>query len=271
MRKFLALTGACVLLAGCGGSSRHDDRSDRAVSPILVDDDSAVGRAVKNGVTLRFVAQHVPNDAVAIVDGEPITKADYDHWFEITARSASATGREPVIPDPPAYARCVAALKERAGRVRGRKAPSESQLRAQCRRRDRTLRQQTMALLIQSIWFEKEAEALGIDVSDAKVEKVLRDTKRQSFPRKGDYERFLRATGMTQDDVLFRLRVNELGTAITRHVQRGAGKDKRKRLEAFGREFQKRWTEQTECRAGFVIRSFCGNERTPARGRAGAA
>lgn len=64
---------------------------------------------------------------------------------------------------------------------------------------------------------------------------------------------------MTEGDVLFRLRVNELGAAITRHVEKGAGKNKAKRLEAFAREFQKRWTEQTECRTGFVIPGYCGN------------
>lgn len=47
---------------------------------------------------------------------------------------------------------------------------------------------------------------------------------------------------MTEGDVLFRLRVNELGAAITRHVETGAG-----------------WTEQTECRTGFVIPGYCGN------------
>lgn len=252
MRKFLAVTGACVLLVGCGGSSRHDDRGDSEISRVPI--------------AMRFAAepaggsaQHVPSNAVAIVDDVPITNAAYDRWLKITARNEPATDGEPVIPDPPSYTRCIAALKERAGRVRGRKAPSKTQLRARCRTLDRRVRQQTMALLIQSVWFEKEAEALGIEVSDAEVKRALRKTKREAFRGERDYKRFLRDSGMTEDDVLFRLRIQELATAITRHVQRGAGKDKAKRLKEFGREFQKRWTEQTECRAGFVIQSFCGN------------
>lgn len=117
-----------------------------------------------------------------------------------------------------------------------------------------------MALLVQSVWFEKEAEALGIEVSDAKVKDALRETKRQSFRSDRDYKRFLRYSGMTEDDVLFRLRFEELATAISRHVQRGAGQDEAmRRLEAYGREFQKRWTQQTECRKGFVITQFCGD------------
>lgn len=226
MRKFVAVAGACVLLAGWAEKGIASDS-----------------------------AQQVPGDAVATVAGEPITKADYDRWWGITARGLPARGGKPVIPDPPSYARCIAALKQRA---RGRKAPSETQLRAQCRKRDAQVRRQTMALLIQAVWIEKEAEALGVEVSDAAVKSALRETKRESFRNERDFQRFLRDTGMTEDDVLFRLRIQELATAITRHVLRGAGKAKAKRLDAFAREFEKRWTEQTECRSGFVIR-ICRN------------
>jgi foldase protein PrsA len=165
----------------------------------------------------------VPSNAVASVDGEAVSKADYDRWAVITAKSASAQGGEAVVPDPPSYARCIAALERQARAVRGQRVPSESALRAQCRQLDTQIRQQTMALLIQAIWFDKEAEDLGVSVTDRDVERVLAETKRQSFPRRGDYERFLRQSGMTEEDVLFRLRVNELGTRISEKIQRSAG------------------------------------------------
>ncbi len=165
----------------------------------------------------------VPSNAVASVDGSPVTKADYDRWAEITAKSASAQGGTAVIPDPPNYTECVAALTRQARSVRGQRVPSESALRAQCRQLDTQIRQQTLALLIQAIWFDKEAEDLGIDVSDADVRRLLEETKRSSFPRRGDYERFLRQTGMSNEDVLFRLRIQRLGEDISRKVQRDAG------------------------------------------------
>jgi foldase protein PrsA len=165
----------------------------------------------------------VPSNAVASVDGEPVSKADYDRWAEITAKSASAQGGTAVVPDPPSYARCIAALRRQARSVRGQRVPSESALRAQCRQLETQIRQQTMALLIQAIWFDKEAKDLGVTVTDADVRRVLAETKRQSFPRRGDYERFLRQSGMTERDVLFRLRVNELGQRISDKVQRRAG------------------------------------------------
>lgn len=165
----------------------------------------------------------VPSNAVASVDGESVSKADYDRWAEITAKSASAQGGTAVIPDPPNYTQCIAALTRQARSVRGQRVPSESALRAQCRQLDTQIKQQTMALLIQAIWFEKEAKDLGVSVTDADVRRVLAETKRQSFPRRGDYERFLRQSGMDERDVLFRLRINELGQRISDKVQRSAG------------------------------------------------
>ncbi len=165
----------------------------------------------------------VPSNAVASVDGQPVSKADYDRWAEITAKSASAQGGTAVIPDPPNYTQCIAALTRQARSVRGQRVPSESALRAQCRQLETQVRQQTMALLIQAIWFDEEAKDLGIEVTDADVRRVLAETKRSSFPRRGDYERFLRQTGMTNEDVLFRLRIQRLGEDISEKVQRDAG------------------------------------------------
>jgi len=166
----------------------------------------------------------VPGNAVATVDGDPITKADYDHWFEINARQSSSLGSgDPVIPDPPDYTRCIAALRRQQARARTRTRPSDRTLRTQCRTLHEQISQQTMALLIQSRWIELEADELDVSVSDAEVERALRETKRQSFPNEQDYERFLRQSGMTERDVLFRLRIQELSTAITEKVQRDAG------------------------------------------------
>jgi foldase protein PrsA len=189
LRIFLALGAFFVLaftVAACGG-----------------DDDS----------------NEVPSNAVASVDGTPVTKADYERWVAIMARSNGA----PVVPDPPTYARCIAGIQEAARRVRGQRVPSDSAARAQCRQLDEQVRNQVMAMLIQSIWFEDEAKELGIELSDRDVERRLEETKRAQFPRRGDYERFLRTSGMTEEDVLFQLRLQELPARITERIQRQAG------------------------------------------------
>ena len=161
----------------------------------------------------------VPSNAVASVDGTPVTKADYEHWVGVLARSSGAD----VVPDPPGYEKCVAGIQAAARRVRGQRVPSDAAARAQCRQLDEQVKNRAMAMLIQNIWFEREAKDLGITVTDASIRRQLEETKRQQFPRRGDYERFLKQSGMTEDDVLFQLRLQTLPARISEKIQRSAG------------------------------------------------
>ncbi|HKG37472.1 MAG TPA: peptidyl-prolyl cis-trans isomerase [Conexibacter sp.] len=163
----------------------------------------------------------MPSDAVASVDGTPITKADYERWAEITAKG-SAQGAAVAIPDPPTYSRCIATLRRTSRPARGQPAPTDVTLRAQCRQQNEQLVQQTMGTLIQNAWIEKEAKEQGVTVSDADVDRQLAATKRQSFPTEKAYQRFLKQSGMTQDDVLERVRIQALAAALTRKIQSSA-------------------------------------------------
>lgn len=165
----------------------------------------------------------VPGDAVASIDGTPITKADYEKWAEITARgSAQNTGVAPVVPDPPTFKDCIATLRRQSRPARGQPAPTDVTLRAQCRQQNEQLVQQTMGALIQNIWIEKEAKDQGVTVSDADVQRQLDTTKRRSFADEKAYQRFLRNSGMTQDDVMERVRIQALAAALTRKIQNSA-------------------------------------------------
>lgn len=162
----------------------------------------------------------VPSNAVASVDGTPITLSDYDRWALITVKgSAQGASTTPVVPDPPTFTRCVAQLRRQARPVRGQPAPTDVTLRAQCRQQNDALVQQTMGTLIQNIWIEKEAQSQGISVSDAEVQRQLALTKRQSFPSEAAYQRFLKQTGMTPADVLERIRIQALAAKLTRKIQ----------------------------------------------------
>ncbi|HEX5146405.1 MAG TPA: peptidyl-prolyl cis-trans isomerase [Conexibacter sp.] len=163
----------------------------------------------------------VPGNAVASVDGTPITRADYVRWSTITARG-SAQGGAVVIPDPPTYTRCIAQLRRTTRPVKGQPAPTDVTLRAQCRQQNDQLVQQTMSTLIQNVWIEKEAKDQGVSVSDADVQRQLALTKRQSFPTEAAYQRFLKQSGMTQADVEERVRIQALAQALTRKVQDSA-------------------------------------------------
>ena len=158
----------------------------------------------------------VPSNAVANVDGTPITKADYEKWAEITVKG-SAPGA--AVPDPPTYTNCIAALRRQSRPARGQPAPTDVTLRAQCRQQNEQVIQQTMGTLIQNAWIEKEAKEQDVTVSDADVQRQLAATKRQSFPTAKAYQRFLKQSGMTEADVLDRVRIQALATALTRKIQ----------------------------------------------------
>ena len=161
----------------------------------------------------------IPGNAVASVDGTPITKAEYERWAVITAKSNGETTGISVVPDPPSYTRCIAELRSLARTRRGQPAPSDVTLRAQCRTQDEQIIRGTMASLIQQIWIEKEAEEQGVSVSDAEVRRQLEQTRRQSFPTARAYDRFLRGSGMTEADVEERIRTQALAAKLTRKIQ----------------------------------------------------
>jgi foldase protein PrsA len=164
----------------------------------------------------------VPSNAVASVDGTPITKAEYEKWAQIMAQGSAQPGTEAVVPDPPTFTRCIAFLRRNTRTARGQPAPTDVTLRAQCRQQNEALVQQTMATLIQNVWIEKEAKDQGVSVSDAEVERQLATTKRQSFPTARAYARFLRQSGMTEDDVFERIRTQVLTQKLTRKIQNSA-------------------------------------------------
>src|SRR5690349_19289361 len=87
----------------------------------------------------------VPGDAIASVDGTPISRIDYEHWYAVNARGSSAIGGPVVIPDPPSYTRCVvlmARANAQAAEAIGRRPARQTaaQLRAECRTRHETIR-----------------------------------------------------------------------------------------------------------------------------------
>jgi len=248
-------------------------------------------------IALRDGGGAIPGDAVASVDGSSITRADYAKWALISARGSQ--GAAAVVPDPPTFTRCIAELRAKSRPARGQPKPTDVTLRAQCRQQNETLVQQTMGTLIQNLWIEKEAEEQGVTVTDADVKRQLAATKRQSFRNEAAFQRFLRQSGMTEDDVLERVRIQAFASALTRKIQTslspvtdaqiqsyyrrnkrqfGEGSSLAKaraqiralleqqgqqtKLATFVRDFQDRWRAKTDCREGYVV-ELCSNAPKP--------
>ena len=142
----------------------------------------------------------VPGNAVATVDGESIDKTDFTHWMNIAAKTSGQPGA--AVPDPPSYTECIAAKRKATPTpAKGQPKVTDAQLKTQCRTEYNTLRDSVLQNLISFKWIQGEADAQGIKVSDAEVKKAFEQQKKQSFPKDADYQKFLKTSGYTQEDI----------------------------------------------------------------------
>jgi foldase protein PrsA len=155
----------------------------------------------------------VSGGAVATVDGESIEKKSFEHWMAVAAKSSGRPNAQ--VPKPPDFVKCVEQARK------GKPKATDGRLRQQCKQEYEALRDQTLQLLISSRWVEGEASERGISVTDSAVEDAFKQQKKQSFPKDGDYKRFLRDSGQTEDDVLQRVRLELLSSKIREQVTKG--------------------------------------------------
>jgi foldase protein PrsA len=182
----------------------------------------AVALAGVSTAALTACGNDVPPNAVAKVGDETITQKEFDKWVK-TAVKSQAQGGAAVIPDPPDFTKCVAA-KKKAPTPEGQKKQTDAQLKKQCRTEYDTLKREVMQFLIQAEWVQQEAEKRDIEVSEAAVNKSFEQQKKQAFPTDKAYKQFLASSGMTEDDILFRVELSQLQEKLTKNVTDDAAK-----------------------------------------------
>jgi foldase protein PrsA len=161
----------------------------------------------------------VPGNAVAEVDGTAIEKDTYNHWLNVAAKSS---GPDAKVPVPPDYTDCIAQAKKAAAKpAEGQPKQTDADYKKQCEQQYNQLRDQVLGLLISFEWIEREAEDQGIKVTDAEVKKSFDEQKKQSFPKTADYEKFLKDSGQTNEDVMQRVRLDTLSQKIRDKVTKG--------------------------------------------------
>lgn len=180
----------------------------------------------------------VPGNAVAKVKDTSITKTDFEHWTEIAAVSqqaqTGATGK-PVLPVPPAFTACIAKAKAALPKnpPKGQSNPTDAQLKAQCKTQYDALKDQVMQFLISAEWIIGEAKDQGITVSDAEVKKEFEKQKKQSYPKEADFQKFLKSSGMTLDDLLYRVKVDTLSQKLRDKVTKDAANSSPAAIKAY--------------------------------------
>src|SRR5919108_550244 len=139
---------------------------------------------------------NVSAGAVANVDGKPISNAEFGHWINVVARTQQqqtpGTRKKKVkLPKPGS-----AEYKQGANQV--------------------------MQFPVSSRWIAGEAADRDLTASPEEVKRSFERTRDQSFPNKKAYERFLRTSGQTQQDIDFRVRSDVLATKVRQEVTKDA-------------------------------------------------
>jgi parvulin-like peptidyl-prolyl isomerase len=172
----------------------------------------------------------IPGNSVAKVGGTSITKDDFNHWLRIAAISSQgqtnpdiASGKaQAQIPDAPDFKQCVANKTTTAPKpAKGQPAPTTAQFKQQCQTEYNGLRDQVLQFLISAQWIVGEAGDQGVKVTDAEVTKQFDTTKKQSFPKEADFQKFLKSSGMGLDDLKFRVKVQALSDKLRTKVTKG--------------------------------------------------
>src|SRR5690349_3055107 len=169
----------------------------------------------------------IPGNSVATVGDQTIKRDTFDHWMKIIAISQAsqtnpAAAKTATVPDAPDFKQCAAQKKKTAPKpAKGQPEQTDAQFVSQCKQEYDQFKSEVLGFLIRSTWLDQEATKQGVKVTDAQLQKEIDAIKKQQFTQKGSYEKFLQNAGLTNEDVLFQQRVQQLQTKITAKVTKG--------------------------------------------------
>jgi foldase protein PrsA len=184
----------------------------------------------------------IPPGAVATVGDSTITQDEFDKWMTTAVKGQAQGTGTAVVPDPPDFNKCVAAKKD-APQPETQGKQSDSQLKKQCKQEYDTLKNEVMQFLIQAEWVQQEAEQQDVEVSQAAVKKSFEDQKKQAFPNDKAYDRFLKTSGMSEEDILFRVKLDQLQQKLTQKVTEDAQKVSDQDIQEYYDKNKKRFAQ----------------------------
>jgi parvulin-like peptidyl-prolyl isomerase len=104
------------------------------------------------------------------------------------------------------------AMEQQVAQAKLKKAPAPDSKKFE------EMKEAALGELLDQIWIRGQAEELGITITDKQVEEELAQIKKQSFPSKGAFEKFLKESKFTKEDVNDRVELQVLSTAIQEQV-----------------------------------------------------
>lgn len=149
----------------------------------------------------------VASGSVASVGGNQITKQMLNHWLYVDekSQSASSPGSPVIVPnDPPKFDNCVTQVRKDFTQY---KKTSAKTIQGLCSKLFGELNSTVLGFLIESYQYQALAHKLGIHVTDAQVQKQLNTEIKSQFKKQSQYDQYLKQSGYTNQDVLYRTRV----------------------------------------------------------------
>jgi foldase protein PrsA len=205
-----------------------------------------------------------------------ISKATLDHWIPVEAvvlYQEQPTKPVPrgVIPDPPNYTACIAYLRSNPQEVTATDPkPMTAQLKRKCAEKQQKLKILTLNTLIGWDWTIGAGLARGISVSKREAKRRLAEVNKRTFLKPAAFTNYLKFTGQTLADMLFRTKVQLFEVKLTNAriaLEKHPGwTDQQRRQEAA--KFQRamppseKWAARTTCRVGYVA-SGCKQYKGP--------
>jgi parvulin-like peptidyl-prolyl isomerase len=177
---------------------------------------SALGAFFVLAIGVAACGGGIPGNSVAVVAGNPITTAAFNHWLYVAAKGNSAQNGAPVIVpnDPPNFDSCLREVRRQFPTLASQ---PDSRIRAECKVLFNSLSSEVMGFLITSYWYQAQAAKLGIHISQADVAKALALIRRQQFPTAAAWNAFLTQTGQTIPDVNYRVRFSKVVAKLLAH------------------------------------------------------
>jgi len=205
-----------LALSGCGGGSATGAGSSSASGASSTAGGSPAAITGGTGASSSH-SKSASGAAVATVEATPIAQATFAHWLAITAALSDQHGHDASASN--------AALKDKV-----------------------------MGFLLTSEWVLGEASALGVNISEAEVQKRLGEVQKKQFKKPSELQEYLAKNHETMADLLLRVKLELLESAISRKVTatKHTAAEKKAALASFQAQFQSKWKAKTSCAAGYV-------------------
>jgi len=158
----------------------------------------------------------VPGNSVADVAGNPITVQAFNHWMYVAEKGNAEQdpGAPIIVPtDPPTFSACVSQVRKQIPALA--KTPTKT-ISLDCKNLFTSLESQVLDFLIKSYWYQADAYKLGIHLTAAGIQKELATQRTaEGLTTATSFNAFLAESGMTDQDLLFRVRVSKLYAELT--------------------------------------------------------